>query len=40
MLVLVRFEIVLFLTQDGCNVYAERTIGLAIIFDTPDGTPR
>jgi hypothetical protein len=33
-------EIVLILTHDRCIVYAERTIGLEIILDTPDGTPR
>jgi hypothetical protein len=33
-------EIVLLLTQRRCTVYAERTIGLEIILDTPDGTPR
>jgi hypothetical protein len=33
-------EIVLILTQDWCIVYAERTTGLEIILDTPDGTPR
>jgi hypothetical protein len=39
-LVLVRLEIVLTLTQDGCIVYAEHTIGSKIILDTSDGTPR
>jgi hypothetical protein len=39
-LVSVHLEIVLILTQDRCIVYAERTIGLEIILDTPDGTPR
>jgi hypothetical protein len=39
-LILVRLEIVLILTQDRCIVYAEHTIGLEIILDTPDGTPR
>jgi hypothetical protein len=34
------FEIVLILTQDRCFVYAERTIGLEIILDTLDATPR
>ena len=37
--VLVRLEIVLILTQDRCTVCAERTIGLEIILDAPDGTP-
>jgi hypothetical protein len=39
-LVLIRLEIVLILTQDSDIVYAERTIGLEIILDTPDGTTR
>jgi hypothetical protein len=39
-LVSVRLEIVLFLTQDRCIVYAEHTVGLEIVLDTPDGTPR
>jgi hypothetical protein len=38
--VLVHLEIVLILTQDRCMVFAEHTIGLEIIMDTPDGTPR
>jgi len=33
-------EIVLSLTQDRCTVRAERTIGLEIILDAPDGTAR
>jgi hypothetical protein len=33
-------EIVLILTQDRCIVYAKCTIGLAIILDTHDGTPK
>jgi hypothetical protein len=33
-------EIVLMLTQDSLSVCADRTIGLEIISDTPDGTPR
>jgi hypothetical protein len=40
MLVLAHFEIVLILTQDSCSVCAERTIGMEIILDTPDGTLR
>jgi len=28
------------LTQDRCTVCAERTIGLEIILDAPDGTAR
>ena len=35
-LVLVRLEIVLILTQDGCMVCVERTIGSEIIFDAPE----
>ena len=38
-LILVRLEIVLILTQDRCTVCAERTIGLEIVLDVPDGTP-
>jgi hypothetical protein len=33
-------EILLILTQDRCTVCAEHTIGLEIILDAPDGTPR
>jgi hypothetical protein len=33
-------EIVLILTQDRFMVSAERTIGLKIILDEADGTPR
>jgi hypothetical protein len=40
MLVSVHLEIVLILTQDRCIVCVERTIGLEIILDAPDGTPR
>ena len=36
---LVHLEIVLILTQDGCKVCAERTIGSDVILDAPDGTP-
>ena len=35
-----RLEIVLILTQDRCTVCVECTIGLDIVLDTPDGTPR
>jgi hypothetical protein len=34
------FDIVLILKQDRCRVCAECTIGLEIILDAPDGTPR
>ena len=39
-LVSVRLHIVLILTQDWCAVCAEHTIGLEIILDAPNGTPR
>ena len=39
MLVSVHFVRVLILTKDRCTVCAERTIGLEIILDAPDGTP-
>jgi hypothetical protein len=39
-LVSVLLEIVLVLTQDWSMVCAECTIGLKIILDAPDGTPR
>jgi hypothetical protein len=39
-LVLVRLEMVLVSVQDRCVVCAERTIGLVIVLDAADGTPR
>jgi hypothetical protein len=33
-------DIMLILTKDSCTVCDERTIGLEIILDAPDGTPR
>ena len=39
-LVLVYLEIVLILAQDRCTVCVERTIGMEIVLDAPDGTPR
>ena len=39
-LVSVYLEIVLILTQDWCTVCVERTIGMEIVLDAPDGTPR
>ena len=39
-LVSIRLEIVLVLVQDRCTVFAKCTIGLEIVLDTPDGTPR
>jgi hypothetical protein len=38
--VFVRLEIGLVSVKDWCNVCAECTIGLEIILDAPDGTPR
>jgi hypothetical protein len=40
MLVLVYLEIVLTLTPDRCMVCTERTVGLEIVLDAPDGPPR
>jgi hypothetical protein len=40
MLISVRLEIELILTQYRCTVWAERTIHLEIILDAPYGTPR
>ena len=39
-LVLVLSDIVLILMQDWCMVCVERTIGLEIVLEAPDGTPR
>jgi hypothetical protein len=39
-LVLIYFETVLVSVQDRCMVCPERTIGIEIILDTLDGTPR
>ena len=33
-------DIVLIFKQDRCTVCVEHTIGLEIILDSPDGTPR
>jgi hypothetical protein len=33
-------EMLLVLVQDRCMVYTKRTIGLEIILDEADGTPR
>jgi hypothetical protein len=38
--VLVCLEIVLILTQDRGTVCTEQTIGMKIVLDTPDITPR
>jgi hypothetical protein len=37
--VLVHLEIVLISALDGCTVCVECTMGIEIIFGTPDGTP-
>jgi hypothetical protein len=39
-LVLVRLEKVLVSVQDRCTVCAKCTIGLKIVLDETDGTPR
>jgi hypothetical protein len=39
-LVLVRLETVLVLVQDRCMVCTEHTIGIEIVLDALDGTPR
>ena len=36
----VHLEMVFVLVQDSCMVCAKCTLGLEIILDTPDGTPR
>jgi hypothetical protein len=38
-LILIRSMIVLVSEQDKCTVCANRTIGLEIVLDAPDGTP-
>jgi hypothetical protein len=39
-LVLAHFEIVLVSVQDRCTVCAKHTVGLEIVLDAPDSTPR
>jgi hypothetical protein len=39
-LILIYFETVLASVQDRCMVCTERTIGIEIVLDTLDGTPR
>jgi hypothetical protein len=39
-LVLVRLETVLVSVQDRCMVCTEHTVGIEIILDALDGTPR
>ena len=36
----VRLEMVFLLVQERCTVCSEHTIGLEIVLDAPDGTPR
>jgi hypothetical protein len=40
MLVLVSLKIVLILMRDWCTVCVEHSIGLEIVLDALDGTPR
>jgi hypothetical protein len=39
-LILFRLEMVLVSVQDRCMVCANRTIGLEIVLEAPDGAPR
>ena len=39
-LISIRLEMVLVSEQDRCTVCAKHTIGLEIVLDAPDGTPR
>ena len=39
-LVLIRLDMVLVSVQDMCTVCAKHTIGLEIVLDAPDGTPK
>ena len=39
-LVLIHLDMVLVSVQDRCTVCAKHTIGLEIILDAPDGTPK
>jgi hypothetical protein len=39
-LVLVRLETVLVLVKDRCTICTEHTIGIEIVLDALDGTPR
>jgi hypothetical protein len=36
----VRLDIVLLLMQDWCTVCIKRIVGLKIVLEAPDGTPR
>ena len=39
-LVLIRLDMVLVSVQDRCTICAKHTIGLEIVLDAPDGTPK
>ena len=39
-LVLMRLDMVLVSVQDRCTVCAKHSIGLEIVLDAPDGTPK
>ena len=39
-LILIHLEMVLVSVQDRCTVCAKLTIGLEIVLDAPDGTPK
>ena len=39
-LVSIRLDMVLVSVQDRCTVCAKHAIGLEIVLDAPDGTPR
>ena len=39
-LVLIRLDMVLVSVQDRCTVCAKHSIGLEIVLDAPDGTPK
>ena len=39
-LILIRLYMVLVSVQDRCTVCAKHTIGLEIVLDAPDGTPK
>jgi hypothetical protein len=39
-LILVHLEMVLVSVQDRCTICTKRTIGLEIVLDEVDGTPR
>ena len=39
-IILIHLNMVLVLVQDRCMVCAKHTIGLEIVLDAPDGTPK